>query len=109
MSNDDSGRPSMPGFQVRVPVEWEERDDVPLIYANQVMVSHGGPEFFIVLGVVVPPNNPDRVPESYRIQPQVRIAISREAMPAIVQALSDNLARYRASVARQSNAPPPAD
>jgi len=107
MSNDNpTGAPT---FQVRVPVEWDERPDVPIIYANQVMVSHGGPEFFIVFGVVVPPNNPDRVPDSYHIQPEVRLVIAREAMPAIVQALSDNLARYRSAMARQSGGPPPAD
>jgi hypothetical protein len=107
---DDRPPPRPPTFEVRVPVEWDEATtDIPILYANQVMVSHGGPEFFIVFGVVVPPNNPDRVAESYRIQPLVRVVVAREAMPAIVQALSDNLARFRAAQARQGPPAPPAD
>jgi hypothetical protein len=93
-----TGRSTAPTFQVRVPLEWADADDIPIVYANQVLVSHGGPEFFIVFGVVVPPTSPDQIPDMYRIQPQVRLVISREAMPAIVQALSDNLARYRAAL-----------
>ncbi len=94
------GRPAAPPvFQVRIPLEWDEADDTPIVYANQVLVSHGGPEFFIVFGVVVPPTTPDQVPDTYRIKPQVRVVVSRDAMPALVQALSDNLARYRAAQA----------
>jgi len=88
-----------PSFQVRVPLEWDDSPDVPIVYANQVLVSHGGPEFFVVFGVVLPPTSPEQMPDSYRIQPQVRVVIAREAMPAIVQALTDNLARYRAAMA----------
>lgn len=94
-----------PTFQVRVPIEWDDAEGVPIVYANQVLVSHGGPEFFVVFGVVLPPTNPDQLPDSYRIQPQVRVAISREAMPAIVHALSENLARYQAALAQHSLPP----
>lgn len=93
-----------PVFQVRIPLEWDDSADVPIVYANQVLVSHGGPEFFVVFGVVVPPTTPDQMPDTYHIQPQVRVVISREAMPAIVQALSDNLARYRAAAQASSDA-----
>jgi len=86
-----------PQFQVRIPLEWEQGDAVPILYANQVMVSHLGPEFFLVFGAVVPPPQSDQLPDSLKIHPQVRIAIAREAMPAIVQALNDSLARFRAA------------
>lgn len=97
----DSTPASMPNFQVRIPLEWEASDDIPMVYANQVMISHAGPEFFVVFGVVLPPDAPEQIPDSFRIQPQVRVVVSREAMPAIVKALNDNLARFRTSVARQ--------
>jgi hypothetical protein len=99
MSDQHPLPPTNPTFQVRVPIEWDDEPDVPIVYANQVLVSHGGPEFFVVFGVVLPPAHPEQVPDSYHIQPQVRVVIAREAMPAIVQALTDNLARYRAAVA----------
>ncbi|HET6223068.1 MAG TPA: DUF3467 domain-containing protein, partial [Dongiaceae bacterium] len=94
------GTAQMPNFQVRIPLEWGDADDVPILYANQVMVSHAGPEFFIVFGVVVPPSNPEELPDAFTIKPQVRVVVARDAMPAIVQALTDNLSRFRSSVTR---------
>jgi hypothetical protein len=91
----------MPNFQVRIPLEWAAAEDVPIVYANQVMISHAGPEFFIQFGVVMPPTSTDELPDSLVIQPQMRIVVSRDAMPAIVQAMNDNLARYRANLVRQ--------
>lgn len=89
-----------PSFQVRVPLEWSDDDDVPTVYANQVLVSHGGPEFFVVFGVVHPPANPNELPDALKIKPQVRVVISRDAMPSVVKALNDNLVRYSQAVAR---------
>jgi hypothetical protein len=94
------GTPQIPNFQVRIPLEWGSADDIPIAYANQVMVSHAGPEFFLVFGVVLPPSTQDELPDAFVIKPQVRVVISREAMPAIVQALNDNLSRFRANMAR---------
>ncbi len=96
--------PSMPSFQVRIPLEWSSAADTPIVYANQVMVSHAGPEFFLVFGVVLPPDSPDQMPDSLTIEPQVRVVVAREAMPAIVQALADNWQRFRVNVARQQQA-----
>ena len=89
-----------PSFQVRVPLEWSDDADIPIVYANQVLVSHGGPEFFIVFGVILPPANPTELPDALEIKPQVRVVVSRDAMPSVVQALNDNLVRYRAGLAR---------
>lgn len=96
-----AGQGAAPQFQVRIPLEWESGDEVPILYANQVIVSHLGPEFFLVFGAVVPPPQSDHLPDSLKIHPQVRIAIAREAMPAIVQAMTDSLARYRAADAQR--------
>jgi|GEM_PF-3542895 len=93
---DDPTQPlKSPQFQVRIPLEWQDREDVPLVYANQVLVQHMGPEFFVVFGVVTPPTTTDQLPDSLKIRPQVRVAISRDMMPSIVQALQDSLQRAR--------------
>ncbi|MFN8424526.1 MAG: hypothetical protein U0470_14500, partial [Anaerolineae bacterium] len=84
--SDEPGKIS-PQFQVRIPLEWHDRDDVPMVYANQVLVQHMGPEFFVVFGVVTPPTTTDQLPDSLKITPQVRVAIARDMMPSIVQAL----------------------
>lgn len=106
-----SGDRKAPNFQVAIRLEWDEAEDVPILYANQVQVSHGGPEFFVVFGVVVPPTNPNELPDALRIQPQVRVVIARDAMPSMVQALSDNLQRYQQSLAQGTvrKASPPAE
>lgn len=99
-SHDPEHPQTPPSFQVRVPLEWSEDEDIPTLYANQVLVSHGGPEFFIVFGVVNPPANPSELPDSLKIKPQVRVVVSRDAMPSVVKALNDNLARYQRAVAQ---------
>jgi hypothetical protein len=88
-----TGQP--PTFQVRIPLEWDDAADVPIVYANQVLISHAGPEFFMVFGVVVPPLNTTELPDSLKIRPQVRVVVSREAMGSIVQAMNENLQRFR--------------
>jgi hypothetical protein len=98
--------PRAPSFQVRVPLEWSD-DEVPIVYANQVLVSHGGPEFFVVFGLLIPPSNPDHIPDVYTIRQQVKVVISREAMPSIVAALNDNLRRYQEALARAATSRAP--
>lgn len=93
--SDEPGKIS-PQFQVRIPLEWHDREDIPMVYANQVLVQHMGPEFFVVFGVVTPPTTTDQLPDSLKITPQVRVAISRDMMPSIVQALADSVQRARA-------------
>lgn len=100
---------SGPSFQVAIRLEWDEGDDVPIVYANQVQVAHGGPEFFLVFGVLTPPANPGHLPDALKIQPQARVVIAREAMPGIVQALNQSLERLRASQARAEAQSPPRD
>jgi hypothetical protein len=96
-----------PAFQVRIPVEWSDEGDVPLVYANQVLVTHSGPEFFIVFGVLVPPPNPTELPDILKIKPQVRVAVARDAMPGFVQALNENLRRYQEALSRATHQQPP--
>ncbi len=93
-----------PSFQVRIPIEWDPSDGAPIIYANQIMISHMGPEFFLTFGVVAPPPTSDTLPDSLRIHPQVRIAVSRDAMPAMVTAMQESLQRYRAALKERSQA-----
>jgi hypothetical protein len=97
----DSGSTQQPNFQVRIPLEWQDDDDVPIVYANQVLISHAGPEFFLVFGTVVPPLNTTEIPDTFKIRPQVRVVVSREAMGPIVQAMNDNLRRYQAAQAKK--------
>jgi len=84
-----------PEFQVAIRLEWAEDEATPVVYANQVQVAHGGPEFFITFGLLVPPTNPNDLPDVIKIRPQARIAVARDVMPSIIQALNENLQRYQ--------------
>ena len=89
------GEHQAPAFQVAIRLEWADDETTPVVYANQVQVAHGGPEFFLTFGLLVPPTNPNDLPDVIKIRPQARIAIARDVMPSIVQALNDNLQRYQ--------------
>lgn len=84
-----------PAFQVAIRLEWAEDETLPVVYANQVQVAHGGPEFFLTFGLLVPPTNPADLPDVIQIRPQARIAIARDVMPAVIQALNENFQRYQ--------------
>lgn len=105
MSDPGSSQPGaseLPTFQVRIPVEWAEDESVPTVYANQLLVSHGGPEFFMVFGMLLPPTNPGELPDVVRIKPVVRVVVARDAMPGFVHAMTENLRRYQEAMARMA-------
>ena len=77
--------------------EWAE---TPTIYANHLLVTHRGPEFYLVFGEIVPFNtdNPLNDLTKLKAQPRVRIAISREIMGTIVDAMVENYGNFSARV-----------
>lgn len=80
---------------VQIPLQWPENVDLPTIYANRLLISHAGREFFLIFGEATPPVWTEPAPERLRklesidIKPVAKIAISPEAMPAIVKAIQE--------------------
>ena len=80
---------------VEIPLQWPEKVDLPTISANRLFISHAGREFFLIFGEVTPPVWTKTTPEQLRklesieIKPVAKIAISPEAMPAIVKAIQE--------------------
>ncbi len=92
------------GEVVEIKIVWPETvKDLPTIYANQLLISHAGPEFFLVFGIVTPPVPPaDREPDlgemdALEVSPVVKIAVSAEAMLAMAGTIKTNVERYRES------------
>lgn len=92
------------GEVVEIEIVWPETvKDLPTTYANQLLISHAGPEFFLVFGIVTPPVPPaDREldlgeMDALEVSPVVKIAISAEAMLAMAETIKTNIERYRAS------------
>ena len=83
--------------RVRIPVRWGKTDSLQTLYANQMFVTHGGTEFYLVFGESMPPVILDRaeLPEAIEIKPLVRIAVSTERMEAFIEVLNKNFQRFR--------------
>ncbi len=69
------------------PLQWVLNDDLNTVYANQIYITVSGAEFYLIFGEVQPgpPETQDGQPLT--IKPVARIAVSLQAMPAILQAL----------------------
>jgi hypothetical protein len=95
VSKNDDQQPA----QVRdIPVRWPEGiEGMPTSYANHLFISHAGPEFFLIFGVVTPP--PILPGEKYEIEdmealPVAKIAVSPEVMIRMAGAIQDNVQKY---------------
>ena len=95
---------------VEVKVRWKDFRDLKTTYANQLLVTHAGKEFYLVFGELVPPAPGGDMPECVEIEPLVRIAVSPGAMLDIAKAIQDNMRRFvsklEQSVAEQAEDSP---
>jgi hypothetical protein len=78
---------------------WDPGDDLPVLYANQLFVSHAGDtEFHLVFGHLFPPLTMGleeaELPDRVRIKPVAKIVISPEAMKAFSEVLVKNYQIY---------------
>lgn len=79
---------------------WGTTDNLATVYANQLVITHAGPEFYLVFGEVFPPLFRERgltsetLPEAVEIKPLVRIALTPEAMLVIADAINNNIEKF---------------
>ena len=87
-----------PAGRKEVPVRWGEGiDQLPTSYANHFFISHAGPEFFLVFGVVTPPivlPGEEYELEELEALPVAKIAVSPEVMVNIAETIRDNVENY---------------
>lgn len=91
--------------EIRVPIRtaWQSDviSEVPTIYANQLLITHAGPEFFLVFGVVTPlPVSPDEELgltelSPLPVTPVAKIAVSPDAMATMAETIQGNVETYR--------------
>ena len=83
---------------VRVPTKWEGVEDFPTAYANQMVITHVGSEFYIIFGEIQLPIllNPevDTVPEIIKIRPVAKVAVAYDEMLKMASAISENVSKY---------------
>lgn len=78
---------------------WNSGDELPFIYANQMLVTHGTEtEFQIVFGQLTPPLTfgltKEELPDIVEIKPVAKIVVTPEVMYRFFDALKDNLETY---------------
>jgi len=81
-----------------IPVRWREGiEEMPTSYANHFFISHAGPEFLLIFGVVTPPTilpGEEYLFEELKALPVAKIAVSPETMIRIAEAIQDNVRKY---------------
>jgi len=77
---------------------WQSSESLPTIYSNQVLISHTGPEFYLIFGEVSTPailgDIAGTVPEKLSVKPLIKIAITPTMMIQMAQVISDNVNRF---------------
>jgi hypothetical protein len=82
-------------------VVWGTNENTPVLYANNIQVSHaGGTEFHITFGHLSPPLTlgleESELPDKVVIKPLTTIVTSPAVMRAFVEVLKGNLAQFEA-------------
>ena len=100
MMGENEAHPTPVSITVKTTWSEEAVRNVPTFYANQLLITHGGPEFLLVFGIVTPPltsltreaaiEDMDAVP----VSAVLKIAISPEAMIVMADAIQRNVESY---------------
>lgn len=89
-----------PELKIALPVTWPGLEDLPLIYANQFVVSHGAGEIFVYIGSITPPLILGTPEEQFNqlqaitevpAKPVARLALSLDRLRELVNLLQDHL------------------
>ena len=77
-------------------------EDVPTYYSNVLMISHGGPEFFLVFGEFAPTPPGIEPPDVINIRPTLKIAVTPAAMVSMARIIQGNVEAYLAKIEQQA-------
>lgn len=95
--NGQTVEPDLPQM-VEIKLKWEDNPDLQTIYVNHIVITHTGPEFYLIFGEVVMPATIEKLndclPTELSIVPKVRLAISPEQMKPIAEAIYNNVQKY---------------
>jgi len=100
MSDIHSSDEELKGKKIRI--LWDPGEDMPLVFANQLYISHaGGKEFHLTFGQLIPPIvfglEEDEIPDSISVKPVVKIVVSPDVMHEFANAMNENYQRFKQS------------
>jgi hypothetical protein len=82
-----------------IPIRWRSSEDLPTIYANQLLITHAGGEFYLIFGEFVPPLiDKGFLPENVYIKPVAKIAITPQNMAMFNEAFRQNLEMFKSKL-----------
>lgn len=90
--------------RIGLTIQWSIPDELSTCYATNLVVQHTEHEFFITFFELVPPITLSKTSEEIKQMESVqahaltRIVVTPERLESFIQAMQENLDRYRASV-----------
>lgn len=94
----------MPDHQQEKQIElvWGSAEDLPTVYATQLLISHTGAEFYLIFGEVVTPailgKHKEPLPAKLKVKPVVKLAFPYVAMPEIANLITQNVKSFMETV-----------
>jgi hypothetical protein len=103
MNNRDEETNGEQPWKVELPTVWGSHEHLTTIYANNVYITHGSGEFYLVFGELSFPLilGDENIPDKVEIKPVAKLAIRPEVMLVIADALNKNISAYLSQQASQ--------
>ena len=101
MTDNNAAEAAQIGIPIKTVWPKDAIGQTPTIYANQLLITHAGPEFFLVFGVVTPvlagPDEELDIAElgPLTVTPVAKIAVSPDTIAAMAEAIQSNVETYR--------------
>lgn len=89
-----------------VKLVWDKEAELSTVYANNLIISHSGSEFYLVFGEMEPwlELDPSITPIELQIKPIAKIAISHENMLKFAEVILGNVKKYKDVSSRKDDA-----
>lgn len=83
--------------RMKVKLRWEENNDLPIVFANQMILNHAAiHEFVMVFGQIQIPVSPDAgTPTEVHVAPVAKLIIPASRMKEFVELININWAAYQ--------------
>jgi len=89
---------------VAIPMRWKSTKDILTVYANHLMMTHAGGEFYLIFGELLPPvildSEKDKLPEYVEIIPVAKVVVTPENMMNFAKAIQVNLENFMSRAER---------
>jgi hypothetical protein len=92
----DSTEISAEKIEKQIRLIWKNLSDLNTIYANQLLISHSGGEFYLIFGEFLAAEiDVENPPNTAIIKPVAKIAISPRAMQRMANIITENVSKFK--------------